>query len=1025
MWSLNDIERLPERAARIAAYRELLTAQPGHSLAWFNLAVHELDDGDRLASRRAALQALALDEGLRAQMPDRLRAQLEVDGYRLVREVHAGTTQVLYLGRRADDTPVYLRSLRDRPHALAMAGYQAHAAVPSTAVELVVAMGTVAVAGAETFQVLEHQPGRPVGQLLHGDGPARGFGVEEVPRIDGEVAATVALEVLEQMSASRHELDPNPDLWLRTARGVISLGPPGWSQALAWMAPEERDPDADDARVAVYRAALLVWVALTGKPPPPLDTDDRRALVVEELPPRYQAVGPTLTAAVDPTSAGRPKLTTLIDRLRAVTTSSISGAVEQPREIAGYRLVRPLGEGGFGTVYEGLGPQGERVAVKVLHPHLALSPEARARFFHQAKLTTTIDHPNVVRTLASGSKDGTDFVVMELVEGESLDRYLARSTMTPREAVRLGRDVAGGVGALHTGSQAMIHRDLKPANVMLEPREAAAGEPRWRARVCDFGIARLLGDPTDDGLPYTRTGQWNGTPAYMAPEQWRQDPLDERVDVYALGCMLYEALTGQPPFRGKPYELLEAHLHAPPPPLPATVPPRLAAAIMKMLAKAPDDRFASMAEVEATLAEPAILEPAATPVTTTTTTATTTTPPTTTTTTTPPVTTTTKPDEGKDTRPPTPTTDGKATTTTREITRPHEPHDEPRRSGWRRAMLPLAVVAGVGAAVAITVVALGDGDDPKPDVPDEPDPPPPPPPPPARATLELQPALRSALEVIGWSADGERFAAAIEYRDPARPAEVWNVIAEYDARNEAVLRWWDRSAPTRAVTAGEPSWGPRVDAPWSPADVTPGTVMAPPRLAVDFCAPASPRKAPVAIDVGPAIDVRWDRVSPLPPVPCDRAEDSGLVVVRDRDHAPSRLLRYAYKPDQLPGRGRIVASLSPDGRRVAVAVVDRSDDGAAAVARVYARISGPQVKLVVSDEVIGRRALLKLRAGGVDALLSVRPGAQRRVRYAAVDGEGIARRAASILHLTDVALDAAADSELTYLDAIVELGGTR
>ena len=606
MQHLNDIEALTDCRARIAVYREFVGRSPQHSLAWFNLAVDELDDGDRVTACRVALRALAIQPTLRAQFPERMRVQLEFGGYLLDSEIHVGTTQLLYSAQSMTGKRVYLRSLRDRSCKQSRAAYEAHQALPGTDPELVRAIGVVDAPDGGVFQVMEFEAGRPVGQLLRGEGPDSGFAVAEVPRVTEEVAATLAVEILQCIVARRAELvlDPNPDLWLRTARGVIALGPPELSPSHEWLAPEERDSTFDAEAVAVYRATLMLWLALTGRPPPPIDTTGRRSLPTEALPERFRMLAPTLQAATGLAPSRRPSQVELLEHLRAAVEAR-STQDSAPRSLSGLKLVRPLGEGGFGTVYEALRDDGTRVAVKILFPHLAANGEARMRFFNEARIAAEINHPGIVRTLDRRSEDGTHYLVMELVEGDSLAQELrAHGPLTPAHTVQLGREIAAAVGAVHQAPGGIVHRDLKPANIMLArcDRAAGGGLPPWTVKICDFGIAKLLGDPTEDGLPFTRTGLWNGTPSYMAPEQWRQEPVDARTDVYALGCVLYECQAGHPPFTGtKSYDLLNAHLHSAPPPLSDQVPARLRETVMRMLAKDPAQRYADMPAVEAAL----------------------------------------------------------------------------------------------------------------------------------------------------------------------------------------------------------------------------------------------------------------------------------------------------------------------------------------------------------------------------------------------------------------------------------------
>jgi Flp pilus assembly protein TadD/tRNA A-37 threonylcarbamoyl transferase component Bud32 len=270
--------------------------------------------------------------------------------------------------------------------------------------------------------------------------------------------------------------------------------------------------------------------------------------------------------------------------------------------VASYRIVRQLGQGGMGAVFEAVHRDIERrVAIKVLHPHLSRDEHFADRFLNEARAVNLVDHPGLVEVSDYARlPDGTTFIVMEYLKGETLNARLERESEQPLDALSLGRQIASTLHAAHV--QGIIHRDLKPDNVMLVPdREATGGE---RVKVLDFGIAKgvvAIGGKSDE-VRRTQTGLILGTPTYMAPEQGRgTGEITDRADVYSLGVMLYQMLAGRPPFVARGMgEVLAMHLLCEPPPLVryrASLSPRIVSLVHTMLSKDPKER-PDMAQVE-------------------------------------------------------------------------------------------------------------------------------------------------------------------------------------------------------------------------------------------------------------------------------------------------------------------------------------------------------------------------------------------------------------------------------------------
>ncbi len=258
--------------------------------------------------------------------------------------------------------------------------------------------------------------------------------------------------------------------------------------------------------------------------------------------------------------------------------------MEAIRSIGQYEIVDRLGDGGMGTVYKGRDPRFDRdVAIKLLHPQLARDPEVVARFKSEAIIQAKLNHPNIA-TVHDFVADGeTLAIVMEFIDGETLEQAIAATAgkgLPPERTTRIITQVLSAVGFAH--AKGLIHRDLKPSNIMLQ-----RFDEEEIVKVLDFGVAKILGSEK----LRTATSAKIGTLAYMSPEHIRSPRnVDARSDLYSIGSVLYECITGALPFDAdSEYDLMRAIVDQPPQLGP--VPAKWASLLRKALSKSPDDRF--------------------------------------------------------------------------------------------------------------------------------------------------------------------------------------------------------------------------------------------------------------------------------------------------------------------------------------------------------------------------------------------------------------------------------------------------
>ncbi len=270
---------------------------------------------------------------------------------------------------------------------------------------------------------------------------------------------------------------------------------------------------------------------------------------------------------------------------------------------AKYQVLETVGAGGMGVIYKARHNILNRiVAVKMVHAHI-VSPEVIKRFYHEGKASSSLSHPYIVKVLDFGtSESGQPYMILDFVHGKTLSKVLAtEGSLTTERFLSLFLQICEALSYAHKNW--VLHRDIKPANIMLV--ENSRGEEE--IRIMDFGLAKIIDDTEYAAQHLTKTGVAMGSPLYMSPEHARGSKMDERSDLYSLGCTMYEALTGTPPFVGKtPFETLLMHLNDTPLPLEQAslgkaIDPRIEQIVLKTLNKNLTDRYQSMEELRADL----------------------------------------------------------------------------------------------------------------------------------------------------------------------------------------------------------------------------------------------------------------------------------------------------------------------------------------------------------------------------------------------------------------------------------------
>src|SRR5438067_350966 len=352
-------------------------------------------------------------------------------------------------------------------------------------------------------------------------------------------------------------------------------------------------PPPPPTRVSEPRSSCTAWAASSGRCAVHSSASTRSPRVTR---PRSATTASTTRPAARRTSmrSSRPPSPSAADALgmeAARTLELVRVKLDQRigTELGGYRILEQVGRGGTSVVYRAEHVRlGRQAALKLLSPGIG-DADFSDRFLRESRLAASLDHANIVPVYDAGEEDDLLYIAMAFVDGTDLKTLIGEEGRLPlRRALGIVGQVASALDAAHT--RGLVHRDVKPANILVGPED--------RAYLSDFGAVKELASAGT-----TRTGTFVGTLEYCAPEQIEGGEVDARTDVYALGCVLYEAVTGKPPFhRPSEVAVLNAHLHSPPPQVSKEapdVPVALDPVISKALAKAPLDRYATPGELVA------------------------------------------------------------------------------------------------------------------------------------------------------------------------------------------------------------------------------------------------------------------------------------------------------------------------------------------------------------------------------------------------------------------------------------------
>jgi serine/threonine protein kinase len=639
---LAQVAGLSDVRQRIQQFQALARAHPEAAAVWFNLATDLLRIGDQKAAMAAAARALAVDPLMQQALPAELRVALrgsllpesligrKLGKYSVIKVVSRSETHIICAGRSSAGAEVALRCLIDVEDKLAKEELAAEVLGDPHPPGVVRVLDSFDAEDGRSWQVLEPLRGRSLAELA-----ASGFlglrtSLEVMPTLARVIAALHARALVHgrlMPDVVFFDEEPNakePIQLLGVSRRpelpLLGLTP----FRLRWLSPDVGTEIGVGRATDIYGLGMLLYFCLRGKAPPRLgqrltiglaqaQDGDSLTVALDEIVEKALALAPT------DRYASAEEFLAAFERAR----SAPPPAPPKPafpvaeRVVGRYRLVKLIGEGSFGAVYEAVHVDvpNKLAAVKLVLPDVSLPESAKQQFLDEANTVARVDDPHIVHIYDSGHlEDGSYYLVMELLRGKSLFDVLRAQRENPSapglpvaRTLKLAIQVASALRSAH--AENVVHRDLKPENLfILKP-----GDDDEFVKVLDFGVARLVGE-NRGALASLLTG----TPAFMPPEQWQPGgTVDPRSDVYSLGVILHECLAGQLPFPGPTVDdFRRQHAEVAPPPLAETVPPPLRALIAKMLAKPVAERPASIDEVHRTLVSisEALRQPPADPV---------------------------------------------------------------------------------------------------------------------------------------------------------------------------------------------------------------------------------------------------------------------------------------------------------------------------------------------------------------------------------------------------------------------------